>query len=181
MKIHFSASRLLIMTTLVLTASCSYLPEPTSSETARDQERKEKEFGSFLTGKDESGLQLDDIIGGGETGSAAMPVNAILWRAALDTAAVMPITSVDTFGGSIITDWYQNPEDPSRLIKLAIFITDRELRADAIRVEVYLQQRGTQSGEWLDLGRDAAFARQLEDLILTRAREIRATGVLESN
>ena len=164
----------------VVISSCSYLPTPTSSETARDQERKEQDQGSFLTGKSESGFKLDDLFTGGQSGGA-LPINAILWRAALDTVSVMPLDSVDTFGGTIITEWYAHPDDPTKRIKVAIFILDQELRADAVKVQTYLQQRPEGMFEWQDIGRDDGLSSRLEDLILTRAREIRAATVLESN
>ena len=53
----------------------------------------------------------------------------------------MPLDSVDTFGGTIITEWYAHPDDPTKRIKIAIFILDQELRADAVKVQTYLQQR----------------------------------------
>ena len=164
----------------VAISSCSYLPTPTSSETARDQQRKAEDQGSFLTGKDESGIKLGDLLGGNQSGGS-LPINALLWRAALDTVSVMPLDSVDTFGGAIITEWYAHPDDPTKRIKIAIFILDQELRADAVKVQTYLQQRPEGMFEWQDIGRDDGLSNRLEELILTRAREIRAASILESN
>ena len=93
----------------------------------------------------------------------------------------MPLDTVDTFGGTIITEWYAHPEDPTKRIKLAIFVVDQELRSDAIKVQVYLQERPQGLFEWQDVGRDADLASRVEDLILTRAREIRAAAIAESN
>lgn len=164
----------------VVISSCSVLPSPTSSETARDQERKANDQGSFFSGKDESGVKLGDLFGGNQSGGA-LPINALLWRAALDTVSVMPLDSVDTFGGTIITEWYAHPDDPTKRIKIAIFILDQELRADAVKVQTYLQQRPEGMFEWQDIGRDDGLSNRLEELILTRAREIRAASILESN
>ena len=93
----------------------------------------------------------------------------------------MPLASVDTFGGTIITEWYRHPDDETKQIKIAIFILDQELRSDAIRAEVYVRERPDGMFEWADAGRDEKLARRLEDLILTRAREIRSTGISETN
>ena len=135
--------------------------------------------GSFLTGKDEAGIVLSDIGSPSKGGSAALPVNALLWRASLDIASFVPLADVDTFGGSILTEWYSLPSRPDERLKLAIFVLDRELRSDAIRVIVYLQ---TNTGaNWVDAGQDAAMATRLEELILTRAREIRASTQVESD
>jgi len=137
---------------------------------------EEKGPGSFLTGKSEQGLKLADF--GPDKGSAALPINALLWRASLDIASSIPLDDVDTLGGTIVTEWYQlDPADEER-IKLAIFVLDRELRSDGIRVVVYVQKK--QGGVWSDHGTDTEMGLQLEELILTRAREIRAATVSET-
>ena len=171
----------LLASLAVAISSCSYLPTPTSSETARDQERKANDQGSILTGKSESGIKLDNLLNPTQSGTVGMPINALLWRAALDTISVMPLDSVDTFGGTIITEWYAHPDNPNQQIKIAIFVVDQELRADAINVQTYLQERDATTSKWRDIGRDDGLSRRLEDLILTRAREIRASNILETN
>ena len=140
-------------------------------------EQEEKGPGSILTGKDERGLKLSDF-SSGDSG-AGLPINALLWRASLDIASSIPLDDVDTFGGTIVTEWYQLDAADDERIKLAIFVLDRELRSDGIRVVVYVQKR--EGDGWSDNGTDSEMGRQLEELILTRAREIRAATVNESN
>jgi len=108
-----------------------------------------------------------------------MPVNALLWRAALEIASFVPLDDVDTFGGTIVTEWYSLPDRPNERIKLAIFVIGRELRSDAISVRVYLQKMD--DGAWVQAGQDDDLKTQIEDLILTRAREIRAEAVTETD
>ena len=131
---------------------------------------------SIFTGKP-GGIKLLDL-GEKKRFDNSMPVNALLWRAALDIASIVPLDDVDTFGGSIVTEWYQPGSEPNQRLKLAIFVTDLELRADAVKVHAYTQQKA--NNVWIDSGRDEALARKLEDLILTRAREIRAASVSET-
>ncbi len=137
---------------------------------------EEKGPGSFLTGKSEQGLKISDF--GPDKSSAALPINALLWRASLDIASSIPLDDVDTFGGTIVTEWYQLDAADEERIKLAIFVLDRELRSDGIRVVVYVQKR--QGDVWSDHGTDTEMGLQLEELILTRAREIRAATVSET-
>jgi hypothetical protein len=134
--------------------------------------------GSLITGKSEQGVSLKVLAGIGKNNSAAMPINALLWRASLDIASSIPLDDVDTFGGTIVTEWYQLDAADEERIKLAIFVLDRELRSDGIRVVVYVQKQ--QDGVWSDHGTDTEMGLQLEELILTRAREIRATTVSET-
>ena len=110
---------------------------------------------------------------------APLPVNALLWRAALDIASFVPLDDVDTFGGSIVTEWYVPEDQPNRRLKLAVFVVGLELRSDAIQVRAYVQTRDGDG--WTNAGRDSALGRKLEDLILTRARELRAAAVSETS
>jgi len=110
--------------------------------------------------------------GSGGGGGAGIGVNSFLWRASLDTFSFMPLSSADPFGGVIITDWYSPPETPDERFKMNIYILDRRLRADGIRVAVFRQTRQIDRG-WVDATVNAETAIQLENAILTRARQLR--------
>ena len=111
--------------------------------------------------------------------TGGLPVNALLWRAALDIASFVPLDDVDTFGGSIVTEWYVPEDQPKKRLKLAVFVVGLELRSDAIQVRAYVQNRD--GNTWTNAGRDEGLGRKLEDLILSRARELRAAVVSESS
>lgn len=104
--------------------------------------------------------------------TAGIGVNGFLWRASLDTLSFMPLASADPFGGVIITDWYAPPEAPNERFKMTVYILDRTLRADAIKVAVFRQLRTGDKG-WVDSTVDAKTAVELENAILTRARQLR--------
>ena len=105
-------------------------------------------------------------------GGSGIGVNAYLWRATLDTMSVWPITSADPFGGVVITDWYAPPSTPNERFKMNIYILDRALRADGVRVSVSRQVKN-RSGNWLDSNVQPNTATKLEDAILMRARQFR--------
>ncbi|HVH37675.1 MAG TPA: DUF3576 domain-containing protein [Sphingomicrobium sp.] len=105
----------------------------------------------------------------------AIGVNAYLWRAAIDTVSFAPLLQADANSGVIITDWYANPNSPGERIKLTVSILDQDLRADALRVAASRQV--LQNGGWVDAPVAAATVQKLEDIILTRARDIRRTSV----
>ena len=102
-------------------------------------------------------------------------VNAYLWRAALDTVSFAPLLQADANGGVIVTDWYANPKAPGERVKLTVAILDQDLRADALRVSGSRQV--SQNGAWVDAPLSAATVQKLEDIILTRARDLRRTTV----
>lgn len=97
-------------------------------------------------------------------------VNSFLWRATLETLNFLPLDQVDPYGGVIITDWYSDPAAPDERLRTTTYILDQNLRADALKVSVFKQVR-TATG-WNDAPVDADTARQLENAILTRARQL---------
>ncbi len=106
-----------------------------------------------------------------DSGRVTLGVNSYLWHATLDTLSFMPLASADPFGGVIITDWYSAPNDQNERMKVTIYILDRRLRADGLKVAVFRQ---TRTGEtWADAQVNPDTATKLEDAILTRARELR--------
>ena len=102
-------------------------------------------------------------------------VNAYLWRAAVDTLSFAPLITADSNGGVIVTDWYVNPNTPGERVKLTVSIIDQDLRADALRVAASRQVN--QNGVWVDAPVAGATVQKLEDIILTRARDLRRTSV----
>jgi hypothetical protein len=106
------------------------------------------------------------------TGQAGLGVNTYLWRASLDSISFMPLSSADPFGGVIITDWYAPPETPNERFKLNIYILGRQLRADGVKAAVFRQRREP-GGAWADAAVEARTAIELENAILTRARQLR--------
>ena len=105
----------------------------------------------------------------------AIGVNAYLWRATLDTLSFMPLVQTDSNGGVIVTDWYINPSTPTERTKLTVSILDQDLRADAVRVAALRQVQ--QNGQWIAAPVQAATVQKLEDIILTRARDLRRAAV----
>ncbi len=104
---------------------------------------------------------------------AAIAVNGFLWRASLETLDFWPLSSADPYGGVIITDWFANPQAPQERFKATVYILDARLRADAISVNLFKQVRNPSLGGWIDASVDPETARQIEDSILTRARDLK--------
>ena len=155
--------------TALLLSSCSGLKATPAEEP--------EEPVSIFTGKS-GGTKLSDFGSNDASSGDGLPVNALLWRAALDIASFVPLDDVDTFGGSIVTEWHQPKATPDQRLKLTMFVVGRELRSDAITVRAYIQNR--LGSEWVDAGRDEALGRKLENLVLSRARELRAAATAET-
>jgi hypothetical protein len=140
------------------------------------------------------GRSRDSASGGGGIG-----VNSFLWRASLDTVAFMPLASADPFGGVIITDWYAPPETPDERFKVMVYILGGQLRADGVRAQVFRQRRGgpalasangrgrgagqaprPATGDWMDVAVEPNVPTELENAILTRARQLRIDAAARS-
>lgn len=157
-------------------AACSLGGEATYPERQADGsygygDNRESIFGP-------GGLQLfgsgrDDQSTGAATGVA---VNAFLWRASLDTVSFMPLASADPFGGIIITDWHSPAAATDERFKVNVYILSRALRADGIKVSVFKQVRNAVTNEWLDTEVAPSVATEIENAILTRARQLRMAG-----
>lgn len=148
---------------LFILAGCDSLPKGEIIE-----EERESIFGpgGLTFGGPDSGARNTEPTGG-------IGVNSFLWRAALDTVSFMPLSSADPFGGVILTDWYSPPGTPNERFKITVYILDRRLRADALRTAVFRQLRSSAQASWQDSAIRPETTTELEDAILTRARQFR--------
>jgi hypothetical protein len=105
----------------------------------------------------------------------AIGVNSYLWRASLETLSFMPLMQADSSGGVIVTDWYANPENPNERVKVSVSILDQDLRADALRVAA--SREVMNAGSWVSAPVQAATVQRLEDIILTKARDLRRSAI----
>jgi len=153
---------------------------PPGPDPARSNARKLRDpvYSQSVLG--EGGLTLFGNSGANTSsdGATGIGVNSFLWRASLDTLSFMPLSSADPFGGVIITDWHTPPEAPDERFKMTVYILDRALRSDGVRVAVFRQIRGT-SGDWIDAPINPRTGGDLEDRILERARQLRIASVGE--
>lgn len=179
MLIHLEKKFIFAITSsLLILAGCSGDQSPKEAQTVpmgRNEARK-RDFGNLFGD--------DFLIFGGpkKPGSPDMmssaTVNPFIWRASLDTIAFMPLASADAVGGVIVTDWYTSPSAPNERIKVTIYVTNPQLRTDAIKVTIYKQTN--KGGAWISAPADAAAATEMENIILSKARQLRVKH-LEAN
>jgi Domain of unknown function (DUF3576) len=138
------------------------------------RERMRNQYGT-ITGQDGFVLFSNRPSDEAEGTGPGIAVNPYLWRASLETIDFMPLTQADPFGGVIITDWHSPPETPNERFKLNVYILGRALRSDGVKVTVF-RQTGGEAG-WQDAPADPKTATDIEDAILTRARELRVASL----
>ncbi len=169
---HFNKT-LLVLFSLLLVA-CSG-PDKEQSYPVGNEDKRRQGRGK-LTGE---GMKLK-MFGGDKNNNGSygsgIGVNSFLWRATLDALSFMPLASVDPHGGVIITEWYEDPAVRGEKFKINVLILGTALRADGVRVSVFKKVRDN-NGDWVDAAVPEDTARKMEDVILTRARELRIQSV----
>lgn len=173
---HVFSSILLILflgTPLFLTACGSIESEakyPTGADRASTNDDIYAEAPSIFG---PGGLRI--LGGADDEGETGIGVNAYLWRASLDTISFMPLDSADPFGGVITTEWYSPASTPNERLKVNVLILSKALKSDGVQAKVFKQQK-TGSG-WRDIPVAIETERELENAILTRARQLRVADL----
>lgn len=170
-------SRVLGVSALALAAACSgdYAASPESQKQPPGPTRNPNQVGESVFGDgglSVSSLRSGELFGGGTEGGGSLPVNKYLWQASLQTLDFMPLVSTDPFTGVIATDWSTPPGAVGERVKVTVYVVNPELAASALKVAVFREVRG-ETGGWLPAPVNPDTPRQLEDAILTKARQIK--------
>ncbi len=134
-------------------------------------EKQIDKTGSLVTDEPGGGFSL--FTSGSRKGGASNPkVNNYLWRAAIEAVSFMPLSSTDSSGGVIITDWFiDKNHNSSEKFKMNIMIMDSELTPNSFKVSIFKQVK--KNGQWFDADVSEALKEEFEKKILTRARELK--------
>jgi len=136
-----------------------------------DPQRDESIFGEG--GASLGSLSNSSLFGGSDKErQGGIPVNKYLWRASLDTLAFLPLASTDPFTGVIATDWGATPDAPGERFKVTAYLLSSDLSAAALKVAVF-REKLDEKNVWVPAPVNPETPRQIEDAILTRARQIR--------
>ena len=132
-----------------------------------EQKKRVEREGSFIT----------DLFNGDNNNnqqSINISVNQYLWKASLDIlSSSVPLVSIDSMSGIIISDWYNLKNKPNERIKISILVTSRELRADGLNIKIFKQVN--KGGNWVTSSINPQLALNLERKIVHKA------GILANN
>ena len=167
---------ILVLMLNALVSGCTGSTRPTDKD-LQSREEWRRESGGKIFGEDAFswGGSNKKNDAGGAGGGVGIAVNSFLWRASLDTISFMPLSSADPFGGVIITDWYTTPDSSRVRLKVQVYILDRQLRSDGLRVSVF-RQTLDDAGAWIQSTVSEQTIIDLENAILTRARQLRISS-----
>ena len=166
--------RFLYFLTLLSILSCSGIdikkPEP--------EKKRESIFGGPLTYSTDTGsfstgpVELPNLSNKSNSNLTSLPINELLWKSTLDTLDFISYEKIDPFSGIIITDWFINQNNGKIRNKITVSFSSSELKTTSIKVSVTREK--FDNNQWVSDGYSDGLARKIEDLILTRARELRS-------
>ena len=94
----------------------------------------------------EKGTLLSDLFNlnkknkGEAFADSRLTINPFLWKASLEIlSSTMPIASVDSNSGIIITEWYNLKSKNNERVKISVLVNSSELRADGVKVSIFKQ------------------------------------------
>ena len=165
--------RFLYLFIILTISSCSNInltepiPEP----------KRESIFGGPLTFSSETGsfsAGNQKLSNSKNNNLSSLPINELLWKSTLDILDFMSFENIDPFGGVIESNWFINSNNQNIRNKVSVSFSSSELKTTAIKVSVMREKY--ENNKWVSDGYSDGLARKIEDLILTRARELRNNG-----
>jgi hypothetical protein len=133
------------------------------NEMARGEGRAERMKTHGSTTERASSQSIFSMLGAKGENEVGTNVNRYLWNAALDTLSFLPVETVDPFTG-VISTGYGTPPGSGQSYRATIYISDPALDARSLKVALQTRGGGAVSAETV---------RQVEDAILSRARQLR--------
>ncbi len=106
--------------------------------------------------------KLGDLFNKADDPNVTLRVNKYIWNASLDVLSFLPIEAADPFSGLITMGWGR-PIGSGRSYRATVYIQDPALDARSLRVAL-MTKSGPASRDTIN---------QIEDAILTRARQMR--------
>ena len=158
---------LLALILLILTA-CSQLDiEPnrtTHEDLVKDNMRDGQANHTTLFDEDRKTPTLRELVLGEDSSNYQASLDSLTFNVILDKLSFMPLASVDSSSGIIITDWHTINENELR-IKI------NELNDNSISVQMFTQK--FDGSNWIDQGQDNEKANKIKESILIEARSLK--------
>ena len=157
--------RLILILIVAFLGSCSNTPK---SEPVKENE---KFFGNikFSPNMNSSSSVFTDPLY--KENVSDYPINSLLWRSSIDLVSILPLETVDPKSGIISSNWFEIAENDKYRYKINIFFINPDLNAMSLKVTVLREQLN--DNKWINDGFSTDLSLKIEDLILTRAKELR--------
>ena len=140
------------------------------TEKAQDRDLNLPPGSSLIDGK--SGFTLSGVLG---LDPADLNTKSITFEVALDKIDFMPLLSVDSMSGVIVTDWYSLDNGQNR-IKINIRVVDQEMSNESVVVSLFSQS--LDGDRWIDQGINLEQSLKIKESILSSARSLKIASEL---
>jgi len=147
---------ILVVATAVALVSCGRLGGSLGASEAAEEQR------AALEAQEPQRETIWDLFSNVDDPNVTVEVNRYIWNATLEVLDFLPIESADPFSG-VIDFGYGTPPGGGTAYRATVYVSDPALDARALRVAL-----ATRGGP---VSRETT--RQIEDAILTRARQLR--------
>lgn len=148
------------LASLVLLASCGAIGNSASSIGGGGGQQQQA-----AATKEEDGEKIWDLFKSDDS-NVNVKVSKYLWAASLETLNFLPVEAADPFTGVIVMGWGRAPGSTQQY-KATVFIKDPALEARSLTLSLVRRAGGG------SVPASAELVRQIEDAILTRARQLR--------
>ena len=153
-------------------------PEKTKSSKVEAMEKQlEKRDINLPSGStlldDGAGFNLGDMFEFGGTSNSNM--ESITFEVSLDQVDFMPLVSVDSISGVIVTDWYSLDNGNTRM-KINIRVVDQQMTDGSLVVSLFTQSLN--DNRWVDNGINAEQSQKIKESILSAARALKIASEL---
>ncbi len=142
------------------------------TEKAQDRNLNLPSGSTILDG--DSGFTMRGILGL-DSSTDVLQVKSITFNVALDKVSFMPLVSVDSISGIIVTDWYSLDDGKNR-IKINIRVVDQDMTDESIVVSLFTQS--LDNDRWVDQGINSEQSFKIKESILTSARSLKVASEL---
>ena len=108
---------------------------------------------------------------GNNTQNLNINVNPFMWKASIEVLSkTIPLASVDSNSGIIISDWYTLKNKVNERIKISVSVSTMELRADGLNVSLFRQIN--KGSAWVNVDADPKIITKIERKIMSKAGQL---------
>ena len=109
------------------------------------------------------------------SGSTNLDIASLTFDVALDKVDFVPLVSVDSVSGVIVTDWYSLDEGNTRM-KINIRVVDQQMTDESLIVSLFTQS--LKENRWIDNGINTEQSQKIKNSILSSARALKIASEL---
>ena len=114
------------------------------------------------------GTSLGNVLGK-RGGSFEFSSSNPMWRATLETLDFLPMSTVDYSGGIIITDWYEDDQNPGKSIKITIRFLSNEISSNSLKIVVHEKSCASSNNCSTKIVTNSTIKNELNTVILREA------------